>query len=254
MNERRENSVLFSLKELRRLEDDRVRKEDDDNKARLEAERAAKEAAEQRSRDEAERVRLAAEAEARRVQNEREAEAREGQLRVQEAERRHRVDAEMKLHQERLHLEMQHKAKNSPVKAVVSVAAVLVLIGGGVTYKMYSQHQAELAVERAERARVEAEKAKVEAEKAKAEQAYKAELASINAETERKLASAHSAEERERIKAQDATARAQANARHGGSHSASAKTEETPVKNKLGVPGKHTISDNPLEGLNDGKF
>src|SRR5436309_2015720 len=53
MSDRRENSVLFSLKELRRIEDDRVRREQDELTARLEAERAAKEAAE-RAKAEAE--------------------------------------------------------------------------------------------------------------------------------------------------------------------------------------------------------
>ena len=41
MSDRRENSVLFSLKELRRIEDDRVRLEQDELAARREAERAA---------------------------------------------------------------------------------------------------------------------------------------------------------------------------------------------------------------------
>ena len=42
-------------------------------------------------------------------------------MRLQEAERRARVDGEMRIHEERMRLEIQHKAKHSPVKAVVSV-------------------------------------------------------------------------------------------------------------------------------------
>ena len=55
-----ENSVLFSLRELRRIEDDRVKKEQETVRAKAEAERQAKEAAEQATR----------EAEARRVHEE----------------------------------------------------------------------------------------------------------------------------------------------------------------------------------------
>ena len=40
------------------------------------------------------------------------------------------------------------------MKAVVGVAAVLVLIGGGLGYKMYSQHQEELAKVQAEKERI----------------------------------------------------------------------------------------------------
>ncbi len=43
---------------------------------------------------------------------------REGSLRLQEAERRARVEGEMRINEERMRLEMQHKKKHSPVKAV----------------------------------------------------------------------------------------------------------------------------------------
>src|SRR6185369_16742017 len=55
MFEQRENSVLFSLKELRRIEDDRIRQEEADVQARVEAERHAREEAERRAREEVER-------------------------------------------------------------------------------------------------------------------------------------------------------------------------------------------------------
>src|SRR5262245_52446709 len=159
-----ENSVLFSLRELRRIEDDRVKKEQEIARAKAEAERQAREAAEraardaeeQRVRDEAERARLARE--------EHVAKEREGHLRVQEAERRARVEGEMRINEERMRLEIQHRKKHSPVKAVLGVAGVLVLIGGGVGYKMYSDHQHELAVAHEEKARVEMEAKKKQAE------------------------------------------------------------------------------------------
>ena len=48
MAERRPNSVLFSLKELRRIEDDRVKQEETDEQKRKDAEVRAKEDAVQR--------------------------------------------------------------------------------------------------------------------------------------------------------------------------------------------------------------
>src|SRR6187401_3070976 len=163
---RETNSVLFSLRELRRIEDDRVKKEQDEARARAEAERAAKEAADRAARDAEERRRQEEEDRARRAREEAEARQREDAMRLQEAERRARVEGEVRINEERMRLDAQHRAKHSPVKAVVGVAAVLVLIGGGLGYKMYSQHQEELAKVQAERDRIakEADKAKAELE------------------------------------------------------------------------------------------
>ena len=241
MSERpRENSVLFSLRELRRIEDDRVKKEQETSRAKAEAERQAKEAAERASReaeerrirDEAERVRLAKEEETHRE--------REGNLRVQEAERRARVEGEMRINEERMRLEMQHKKKHSPVKAVLGVALVLVLIGGGIGYKMYSQHQAELATERAERARIEAQARKDRAE-------LEAKLVGIEKNMNDQLARAKTEEDRQKIRTAAAEAKAAAQGRvvH---RAAPAKTEEKSTALPK-VKGKREISDNPLDGF-----
>ncbi len=93
---------------------------------------------------------------------------REDQLRLQEAERRARVEADMQLQQERMRLEVHARAKNSPVKAVVGVSLVIIAVAGGLGYKMYQQHQAELAAKRAQLALVEQQKAALEAATAKA--------------------------------------------------------------------------------------
>jgi hypothetical protein len=247
MNDRRENSVLFALKELRRIEDTRVQKEQDEARARADAERAAKEAAEQAARDEAERMRLEIERARRAEEQAREDKTREEQLRLQESERRHRVDAEMRMNEERMRLEIQHRAKQSPVKAMVSVALVLVVIGGGIGYKMYSQHQTELAAKQAEIARVEAQRARIQAEKDKAETEYRSQMAKLQKEMDDKLARARTAEERERIKLEYAQQRAQANANRG-KHGSGPKGD-SPAPTKYKAPGKHEISDNPLEGL-----
>jgi len=150
MSDRRENSVLFSLKELRRIEDDRVRLEQDELAARRESERSAKEAAERAAR-EAEERRQREEAErVRRAEEEHQAKNREDHMRLQETERRARVEGEMRINEERMRLEVHAKARSSPVKAVVTVAVILIAAGGGLGYKMYTQHQAELAAQQAQ--------------------------------------------------------------------------------------------------------
>ena len=248
MSDRRENSVLFSLKELRRIEDDRVRQEQDELAARREAERAAKEAADRaareaedkRQRDEAERI--------RRAEEEAAARTREDQMRLQEAERRARVEGEMRIHEERMRLEVQTKAKNSPVKAVVSVAVVIIAVAGGLGYKMYTQHEAEMAAQRAELARVEAAKAKVEAEKAAAEAEYKSQMTAIQKEMNDRLATAKNDEERAKIRA-EAVQRAQAARTKHSSSSSSGKAETPATAPGIHRPGKRDISDSPLDGL-----
>jgi len=245
MAERRENSVLFSLKELRRIEDDRVKKEQDEARARMEAERAAKDAAERAVRDAEERRRRDEEDRLRRIEEEKENRVREDQFRLQETERRARVEGEMRLQEERLRLEVHAKAQTtSPVKAVVGVAAVLVLVAGILGWKMYSQHQAEMATERAERARVEAEAKAAQIE-------FDKKFAAIQNEMNEKLRNAKSDEERARIRAEAALAQQQARAVAAkGSHKSGGKeksdTPAAPVGRKV---TKHDVSDNPLEGL-----
>ena len=65
MAEQKESSVLFSLKELMNLEEDRIKQEDEDKKRRAEADSRARADAERRARDQ-EQARLAAEEERRR--------------------------------------------------------------------------------------------------------------------------------------------------------------------------------------------
>ena len=55
MAERRDNSVLFSLKELRQIEDERIRMEQEAERARIEQDLQAKADAERRAREEEER-------------------------------------------------------------------------------------------------------------------------------------------------------------------------------------------------------
>jgi len=237
-----ENSVLFSLRELRRIEDDRVKKEQDsarakaeaERQAREEADRVAREAEERRVRDEAERARMAREAGEQRQRDE--------QLRLEEAERRARVEGEMRINEERMRLEMQHKKKHSPVKAVLTVTGILVVIGGGIGYKMYSQHQTELAAERAERERISAQARKDRAE-------LEAKLVGIERNMNDQLAKAKTEEERARIRASAAEAKALAQGKSAPRHTSAAKTESEPKKTAVPTFKKREISDNPLDGF-----
>ena len=156
MAERRDNSVLFSLSELRQIEEERVQQEVAGEKARLAAEIKAKEDSERRAREDQERkARDEAErhaAEARR----REQDDRDATLRLQESERRARIEAETKLRSEQMRLEVEAKAraKKLPIPQIVVGVVALLGIVIGVSYKFYSDAQAEKAAIAAENARI----------------------------------------------------------------------------------------------------
>ena len=244
MSERRENSVLFSLKELRRIEDDRVKREEDEAKARAEADRAAKEAAVRRAREEEDQRRRDEEDRVRRMEMEKETRAREEQLRLQEGERRQRVEGELRLQEERMRLEVQSRKSSSPVKAVVSVAAVLVLIAGVLGWRMYSQHQAELADAAATRARLEADARAAQLE-------FEKKMTAIQHEMDAKLKAAATDAERARIRdemaARQEVARQEAAKRaHKPGGKEAGATPVAPVYHKV---EKKTFKDDPLDGL-----
>src|SRR5437016_8492169 len=102
MSDRRENSVLFSLRELRTIEDDRVQQEADAEKARIESERRAREDEIRRAKEAEESKVRAAEDKIRREQEERERVERERELRLKEPERRAQIEAASRLEQHRI--------------------------------------------------------------------------------------------------------------------------------------------------------
>jgi hypothetical protein len=244
MSERRENSVLFSLKELRNIEDGRVKKEKEEANARLEADRAAKAAAERTIREAEERKLREEEDRVRRIEEDKVSRVREEQMRLQEAEQRARIEGEVRLQEERLRLEVQAKTQHkSPLKAILGVTGVLVVIAVGLGYKMYSDHQTEIAAERANSARLEAE--------AKAKQVeFEARLASLQKDTDAKLAKAQTEAERSQIRLEAARQRADiANARPASHGHSAGKAEDKPTPGVRRGVGKRDVSDNPLEGL-----
>ncbi len=140
MAEKKESSVLFSLRELRNLEDDRVKSEADAAAAREAAEKQAKADAE-RSAREAEEAKLRAEQERVRAEQERkDALEREERIRVQETERKAQIEAQMQLEQQRLHHEHEQKLAAAPKRshkvlyAIVASMVVLVIVLGVVFY------------------------------------------------------------------------------------------------------------------------
>jgi hypothetical protein len=145
-----ENSVLFSLQELRRFEDERVKAEADARRARAEAEQRAKVEAEQRARDEETRRTREEEERRQRAESEREAREREDRLRVEEAERRARVEGELKLRERQLLEEQRQRQQmqgprsgRSAWMAAAAGAVLVVAVGGGLAARASREHQAE---------------------------------------------------------------------------------------------------------------
>lgn len=130
MAEKRDNSVLFSLRELRGIEEQRVEEEADTKRRaeeealrqKMEAERLAREQQEATARAQAEAE--------QRVRDEAERRQREEQMRLDEAERRARVEAQAQIEQQRLAKEMEIRALEASKKrptALIVMAGVLVL-------------------------------------------------------------------------------------------------------------------------------
>jgi colicin import membrane protein len=140
MSEQKESSVLFSLKELMSLEEDRIRSEEAEKaaaaaaaeKARLDAERAARDAEEARIRAEEERRRLD-------EQRSREEAARHEAIRQAEIERA-RVEAEKQAQLQAMAAQQQHEAQLAALKhdegkkklrnALIIGGVGVVLVGG----------------------------------------------------------------------------------------------------------------------------
>ena len=152
MSERRENSVLFSLNELKRIEEDRVRREDDERKRREDEEKRRREEEDRRRREDEQR-RMADEA-ARRAREdaERKAEEEHGKLQIEMAADAARREVERKAALERARLEAEKAGRrfdadafnagiaqphtmSGMTKALIGAGAVAMLgLAGGVVY------------------------------------------------------------------------------------------------------------------------
>jgi hypothetical protein len=159
------------LKELRRLEDERVKAEADARRAQAQAEQQAKAEAEQRIRDEETRRVREEEERRRRTESEREARQREDRLRVEKAERRYGRSAWM---------------------AAAAGAALFLAFGGGLAAWASRQHQAEKNA-------LEQEIARGSEQVRAAQLAFDAKIRALEEKAHRYLREAKSAQDQARI-------------------------------------------------------
>jgi hypothetical protein len=197
-SDRPENSVLVSLKELRRLEDERLEAEANARRARAEAERRAKLEAEQRTRDEETRRAREEEERRRRAESEREERQREDRIRVEEAERRALVEGELKLRERRL-LEEQRQRHvpgrrfgRSAGRAAAAGALLFVAVGGGLAAWASRQHQAEKKA-------LERELASRDDQARAAQLDFEAKIRALEEKAQRDVAEAKTAKDQARI-------------------------------------------------------
>ena len=245
-----ENSVLFSLKELRRLEDERVKAEADARRAQAEAERRAKVEAEQRARDEETRRAREEEERRRRAEIEREACQREDRLRLEEAERRARVEGELKLKEQQLLGEQRQRQVQGrrfgrlAGMAAATGALLFVAVGGGLTAWASRQHQAEKGALEREIARLD--------EQARAAQLdFEAKIHALEKKAERDVAAAKTPTDQARVLG-DLKRQKQAleaiRPRPPRRAAPPMQPTATPSKPLFGVPQKPQIGDDPLGG------
>ncbi|MFT3764472.1 MAG: hypothetical protein QM820_02980 [Minicystis sp.] len=183
MSEQKESSVLFSLKELMNLEEDRIKNEEAEKaaavaaaeKAKSDAERVAREAEEARIRAEEERRRLdeaRAREEAARLEAIRHAEVEKARL---EAEQKARLEAmaAQQAHEANLAKLTHDEGKKKLRNLLIGGSLVAVLgIGGLVAFLVKSHDESQRAIAAVEAAKKDAEeKAKKKEAELKEQQA-----------------------------------------------------------------------------------
>ena len=150
MSERKESSVLFSLRELQTIEEDRVSEEAAEVVRAEETARNAVEAEAQRIRNEEESRRVAAENAERQAREAVEQRQREEQMRLEESERRARVEAQAVVEQQRLAKEMDlrlmEQKRKKPAWIIAAVVGVVLVLG--LVFFLKSQSDAAEAAER----------------------------------------------------------------------------------------------------------
>jgi colicin import membrane protein len=241
MAERRENSVLFSLNELRNIEQDRVRGEEEAERARIEAERRAREEEIRRAKEAEEAKRRAEEDRIRRDADEKDRVAREHDLRLKEAERRAQIEAAAKLEQARIEAEARARieGKKFPTAQVIAGVVALVVVAASIMGYLVYSHNQELTRTQAElQQKADTERKKLVAE----DQARQAQLQKQLDELQSQLSKASNDAERAQIRAKMAAA-------------AAAKVKPTPTRQAKASGDKSapkaTVKDtnDPLGGL-----
>lgn len=191
--ERKEDSVLHSLKELRRIEENRIRAEQEVERQRIEEEKRLEEEAKRKAKEEEERRVREERERLEREKQQRERQEREDKLHLEAAERKARIDAQAKIEAARVQAEVSAKAqaKKPHVGLIVgSVGGVILLAAAALFYVLgvyIPQRDAELA-----------KKHQFEQEKAIAAAVQKA-RAELNAEYQIRIQNAKSQAEREAL-------------------------------------------------------
>lgn len=171
MAEQKESSVLFSLKELMSLEEDRIKQEDDDKKRKEAAELHARQETERRAR-EAEEARMMGEQERSRqeAQRTREEQARVEAIRQGEVEKaRHEAEQQARLramsqqqeHERQLAALSQDKKKKQLTYIALGIGALLILGGAGGGYAFYRSGVEQARVTALKNAEIEDQKAQL---------------------------------------------------------------------------------------------
>lgn len=170
--EKRENSVLFSLRELRQIEENRVQEETEAVRTAEQQRSAAREAAE-RSVREAEEARIRAERDAQlQIETARENAEREARMRVESAEAGERQRQQAALEQQRLQQEMELRraevAKKRPTWMLAVMGFAIVAAIGMIFFAIRSRAESAEAEKKKEQAELIAKQAVKDAEEAQA--------------------------------------------------------------------------------------
>jgi len=240
MGERREDSVLLALNELKKIQDERRQEEEDEERRKEEGLKLAREAEVRRAVEEEERKKREEQDRIKREAEEKARQEREERMKVAaaaaEAEARERVKADHDLNLHKASLDAQHK-KKVPWMPIGIIGGVAVAVVATLLYNMGKEKEKlqEIAEDQAR----QAQKAQEENERLtglieQGEQRAR--------ELEAKLAGATTDEERRKIKQQiDSERNRLKNLRRGP------RAPAAPAK-KPGIQIKGDLND-PLEGL-----
>lgn len=240
--EKQENSVLFSLRELRDIEQTRVRSEEEqrvqaqeDERRRIDEQRRQAEAEQQR-REQEERMRF----------EELERQRREEGLRLQEAEQRARIEAQAALEQQRMAHEMdlrrQELSKKRPT-GLLAVVGILVVLGGGLGVWGYQSYQ-----EGQVKAQQIKDRERELAELQQQQMALAAEIEKLNQqmlEAQTKVAAATTAEEKAAAQQQLDSLRAEATRKSNRKREVDKASKQSDGKRKIEI--SDACRNNPLD-------
>ena len=133
-SQRKPNSVLFSLKELRSVEHQRVQQEKVQQQREDEQRRQAAEEAREQEKQQARHLEEQKREEQQQQQQRRERQQQEDRLRLDEAERRARVEAEMQLQLERQRQELALRSVQGRRVGWIPTVLAVVLLGALAAY------------------------------------------------------------------------------------------------------------------------